>query len=423
MELKRYQSVGAVGSEDFSNLQFIRNNYVVNGNPVQVNTARGKAFEFDGANDAFEINDDKYNVGTGDFSVVIFYKGFGANGYLAAKSDGSAPYWFVRTLSSKFQARVNDGANSVLVNSTTSVDDNVFHTLIATFDRSGNMIVYVDGVNEGSASISAVGDLDNSGNLGFGQFGSGASGRLSDSIKDFIFFKRVLAPQEVSDIHNNVAFDYEKNVVSEWDMSNPNPQDVGWRNLGNDGTGTNMDSTNTVNGIGGGKAQSFNGSNEYVAVGALDGIDWNGNSSISCWIKTDADGIWAVHRRSSAVSLIDILILSGKARYEIRDEALNTVQVSSNVTVNDDSWHHIAITVDFDNSIGCIFIDGGADTCEVDLSTIVGGMGTGGTFRISGDNTGSFLFDGLIDNVIVFDRALTGLQASDLYNKQLGGLR
>lgn len=54
------------------------------------------------------------------------------------------------------------------------VNDGKWHHIAVSFDRSANMILYIDGRQVSTANISAVGNIDNALNIGIGQDGTGS---------------------------------------------------------------------------------------------------------------------------------------------------------------------------------------------------------------------------------------------------------
>lgn len=64
----------------------------------------------------------------------------------------------------KLYVQVNDGTNNVRVDATTfAVNDGLWHLYASTFDRDGNVTLYVDGILAGtSASMASIGSLTNS---------------------------------------------------------------------------------------------------------------------------------------------------------------------------------------------------------------------------------------------------------------------
>ena len=72
-----------------------------------------------------------------------------------------------------FKVNIGDGTNRVDVEAGV-ITDNEWHMLTATFDRDGDLSVYVDGVLQNSKPMSAIGDIDNAFPLTFGADGLNA---------------------------------------------------------------------------------------------------------------------------------------------------------------------------------------------------------------------------------------------------------
>ena len=93
-----------------------------------------------------------------------------------------------------FLVRIGDGSTiSSIFYSYTS--DSQWHNIIMTCSRTGNMTIYFDGVPVGTANISSIGSVTNSGPLWIGQDGSGE--RFPGSIDDVRIYNRALSAAEV----------------------------------------------------------------------------------------------------------------------------------------------------------------------------------------------------------------------------------
>lgn len=94
-----------------------------------------------------------------------------------------------------FKVNIGDGTNRVDVEAG-EITDNEWHTVSATFDRDGELKVYVDGVLKNSASLSSIGDIDN--NL---PFSMGADGNLNWKYKGALaevrWFNTILTAEEI----------------------------------------------------------------------------------------------------------------------------------------------------------------------------------------------------------------------------------
>ena len=93
-----------------------------------------------------------------------------------------------------------------------SINDGKWHNLVHTFDRTGNGVTYLDGVEVDSSSVASVGDIDNSNpaNIGQGPSGTYAESGTAD-IDDLGVWRRALTPGEATAIYfagvNGTSFD------------------------------------------------------------------------------------------------------------------------------------------------------------------------------------------------------------------------
>lgn len=90
---------------------------------------------------------------------------------------------------------------------------------------------------------------------------------------------------------------------------------------------------------------------------------------------------------------------------------------SGTATINDGNWHFIAMTCN--NGVKNMYVDGAVDAIVSGGQTSWTGSGTGGQLRIGGTAPGAdsqVALDGLIDEVYVFNRALTSAEIQNLTN-------
>jgi len=111
-------------------------------------------------------NDANLNFGEfTDFSLEILFR---ANSTpvdftrLIEKGDLAGKFYALYLLATgKVGSVLDDNTTQKLTTTTTSIDDELWHHVIAVFDRDGNLQIYLDGTADGSAiDISAVGDID-----------------------------------------------------------------------------------------------------------------------------------------------------------------------------------------------------------------------------------------------------------------------
>jgi hypothetical protein len=166
-----------------------------------------------------------------------------------------------------------------------------------------------------------------------------------------------------------------------------------------------------------GNAAVFNGSNSYIALGTNTPLNnFNGEQTISAWIypttaiqqsiigyRDDSTLKWNYFRMNSDRTLSFLL----------RDSS----SISSATTVgliNLNAWNHVCVTIDSSNIN--FYINGG--TAEA-FSNSVGSFTSSEPTDIG--RRGSYsdqYFNGSIDQIRIYDAALTSDQVADLYNEK-----
>ncbi len=186
-----------------------------------------------------------------------------------------------------------------------------------------------------------------------------------------------------------------------------NPDDIS----GNGNDGTNNGATIGV----AGKlleAYDYNGSNEFVSYPVLGIFDGSTNYTINSWIKWDNPGsedkIIAMRAERNIfvgangnVNTISFLIFDGAVAHEVTTGALNSGQF-------------YMITARYDSTNGMeIFLDG--VSVDTDAFTGTAQVKSDSTNNI-GVNTGSQFWDGIIDELAIYPRAILDSEITTLFN-------
>ena len=155
----------------------------------------------------------------------------------------------------------------------------------------------------------------------------------------------------------------------------------------------------------------------------------NADFTIAAWIKTTKNGIpilsksngngeWEVREKELYIANSDISEADNDGTVEYVGHSCEWVRGTT--STDDGQWHHIALTWDADEEDGCIYVDGVEGTGDVGFSG--GEDNDGDTVRIgfseSAHSSGNFT--GLIDDVAIFNVALTAEQVVEL-RKLTGG--
>ncbi|OYT19452.1 MAG: hypothetical protein CCU26_11440, partial [Nitrospira sp. UW-LDO-01] len=192
--------------------------------------------------------------------------------------------------------------------------------------------------------------------------------------------------------------------------------------------GAAIDTTDATDIVGVAKL-SLDGVNDYVDLSAhsanLAGLT---QGTIAGWIKTTStfETIFSISDTADTGSSAALFLgASGYLTYEVRENGVLQLAVyRSSATINDGNWHHVAVTVGpSGNSLyvdgvlataGQLTYDAGNATTQSFFSSVTSldSMAIGGT---QGSGGGTWYTTGLIDDVRVYNRVLTGGDIAQLY--------
>lgn len=222
--------------------------------------------------------------------------------------------------------------------------------------------------------------------------------------------------------------DISTGLIGNWTFDT-NADDSSGNNY--NGTLTNgaaIDTTDATDIVGVAKL-SLDGVNDYVDLSAhsanLAGLT---QGTIAGWIKTTStfETIFSISDTADTGSSAALFLGgSGYLTYEVRENGVLQLAVyRSSATINDGNWHHVAVTVGASgNSLyvdgvlataGQLTYDAGNATTQSFFSSVTSldSMAIG---RNQGSGGGTWYTTGLIDDVRVYDRVLTGGDIAQLY--------
>ena len=407
--------------------------------PVPSFTNNTYSVAFDGTNDyvsAGATGDTYYDIGTNDFSFSFWLK-------LDAIAGTFTGVFGTSGSSTGYQAYMQSNGNLAFYNAPT-LYQNLSSALstgqwyhIAYVRNSGSLTVYVNGTAGSSVSVGSL------------TFESGTDFRIGDDpnaifppinglIDEFAFWKNyALTTSEISNIRGGVPAGTSGAPVDISSIGTDNSGNTGpdnwWRMGDNDGgTGTTI----TDQGSGGKNGTltngptfstdvpifskysvDFDGSDDYVEVGNVSGL--TGTSfSISAWFYLTAnpsgEGIFGAG--SSHGDRIWLQVLDSDT---IRFGSLtnvNTFDLSSGTFLLN-TWYHVVGVINGTSKE--VFINGSS----LGSATVYNISGTNGnSVRIGGLPSQTAAFGGLnpyqgkLDEVAVFNTALSSSDVSSIYN-------
>ncbi len=191
---------------------------------------------------------------------------------------------------------------------------------------------------------------------------------------------------------------------------------------GNNGSLKNYPSWSSNGQVGG--SLSFDGVNDYVRVADNNALDFGtGDFSISVWVKTsDSSGIDVIlDKRTEASGPVQGFVLftyNGELGFQLGDGKGHTNYGSNNAFIADGNWHQVTVTVDR-NAVG-----GGkwyVDGVNVGSFTPTGRQGSLSnnkalTLGRRSDSSSAGYFKGSLDEVMLFNRALSAGEIKTIYN-------
>jgi len=133
-------------------------------------TASGKigvAYDFDNDDYIYAPHDASLSYGTGDFFAQFWMKTSEASYEWAfSKGDGGAQGRFTIGVNTTLQAEIGDGSNTVAKSMGTTINTGSWFKITVNYDRSGNVEAFINGVSDGTESITSVGSVTNTSRVG-----------------------------------------------------------------------------------------------------------------------------------------------------------------------------------------------------------------------------------------------------------------
>ena len=390
----------------------------------------GQAFNFDSDDDRVTIaHNQNLNVPPTGFTVDLWMRGAPSqphsNFLVVDKSHGfvDSTGWVVQGTSATGKIVFGIGAggpgtvNFPLVESLASVLDNELHHIAGTWGGS-TVRLYVDGVSQGTDSLSTPANNNRPVNIAFSWGGGTPKRFFRGSVDEMEIFNRALSGEEIRAIYNAGSAGKIKPEPPE--PPEPIPPPVGivgwWPGDGNANDivgrihGTPQNGATFAPGVVG-QAFRFDGNDDFVNLpdDAFDALFSEGEISIEAWMKTDAFGDTAAVMFEGAWWLYFDAAESGVIT-AVWDESWGT-RLSSRVFIGDDKWHHVVAT--YSSGTANIYVDGALRASDRRILRNAARNRFGaGVFRN---------YPGLLDEITLYNRALTAKEVLAIYDAGSAG--
>ena len=430
------------------------NNGTLTNGPQRIEGRIGQALEFDGTNGEVDFGSapilDDMSTSTQGFSVSLWTRvdtidldaDFG-RAYLLGKNNGSSNGWVFGPRSFSASApnflelfasfsttnlRVMTGTNSITLGGWAHY----------AFTWTGNVAsssvhIYINGIEELSRSSDSTG--------GAGSYNTDTTlslstqniGRITDGVFDDIrVYNRILSPDEIKRLYKigatfkiNTSINtgtLKDGLVGYWSFDGADMS--GNTAFDRSGQGNNGTLTNGPQRIEGriGQALEFdgvNGGGDYVDVASASSIEPTEAITVSAWVKPkivpQSDKGVVVFRNDADDPSIEAYTLDIDSNYMFNINARspnNGVSITS-VSVPTKEWTHVVGT--YDRVSAKIYVNGVFEASTASTTAI--SYNGARQLIIGGSVLGSCcMFNGFIDDVRVYNRALSPDEVKRLYN-------
>ncbi len=446
------------------------------------------ALDFDGTNDYVEVPDDEnWDFGAENFTVDFWVNPSASpntyNSLVGQNINGSytGTSWWVYMGSTRTITFYNSNGSDTIINATSaaSIPLNEW-THIAHVRNGSSFKIYINGVEDGSYTYAGpLNNLNNAVQIGADTNGSGnryftgkmTNARITKGTLSGTGLTKVIAGQELTDQ------DDKNKLVAHWKLNQFNTDDKVIDSSGQNNHGTfkpnfatgdrplwhaiprKEDATNIALPIAqqtdisdrlleyNGRTKynaklvesngaTFDGTSDYVDLDShISSIASDTEGTISLRIKlsstsTALQSLFSASDKSDASSDISITKYdagsSNRIGFQIRENGTLSLAFKASISgFNDDTWHHILITM---NSSGnSLYIDGVLDTpiytvgnasTQAWFNSIndLDALRIGNNINSSGNR---YYTKGQISDVRIFDKTLNQTEITQIYNKEI----
>jgi len=173
----------------------------------------------------------------------------------------------------------------------------------------------------------------------------------------------------------------------------------------------------------------FDGVDDYVqAINARAGdYECNQAFSVECWINGNVHGYYSglvtKLQHESSIGWEITTTPSGEIQFDsYHDNGAHRLWVISNVTLSDNEWHHVIVTLDGSyHAAGVrIYLDGTLVNRTIQSDTLIPSFRTNDPLRIGCQFSCYGFFQGKIDEVVLYNKVLNQSEVSNRYNNGYG---
>ena len=306
--------------------------------------------------------------------------------------------------------------------------DRYYH-LVCVYDTDNKIKIYVDGAFKDSAAHTGTTLVSASElKIGYGTFSSN-NRFFNGKIDDARIFNRALSAQEIANLYNSAKSNYiaappREGLVGYWNMdSNDSTATKVYDKSGQNNYGapngfyTGLAPTSTPGKIN--QAIDFDGSNGSISVPDSASLDIFNAITVSIWVKADAldhaggGNNARVIDKGGGGAYILYITNTGIIVFSLIGVTDNSSATAAGV-FKTGQWFHISGVYDSATGIRDIYINGVANSSAHETG-LTGTISNGGNLIIGDNGTKVRLWDGAIDDVRIYNRALSAQEIMNLY--------
>lgn len=412
----------------------------------------GQAFDFDGSYRRVSIADSPAFQLTNAMTLEAWVYPRAYGGFITFRGDnrGGLDTWVIDTYENGFiRFQIDDEANNYQ-SVRAPLTLNQWQHVAATWNRtSGDMKIYLDGalIQQTNTTIIPIGVLDSGSEpaIGIGNHGGTFHQFPFNGLVDELgIYSRALTPNEIVTIYNasSAGKCTTTNPPSAACATPPSGLVSWWRAEQNatDALGTN--SGDALNGVRYtnspvGTAFYFDGVDDRVIVPNSASLNFGaGDFSIEAWIKPEtaatAFGVQSlVNKRytpnSSAAVGWEFGLIDGLLACQLADAPLTggdfSTFVSASPDLRDGNYHHVALSIQRGSSTGGKLLVDGQVVLTFDPTSQPGDLSSTEPLRIGAHADASLNshFTGAVDEVSIYNRALTAGEILAIFNAGVAG--
>lgn len=378
----------------------------------------GKAANFNGKDNYICVpNDSTIEFGTGNFTVEAWIKTGQINfpwydpySVIVKKGNPSSnPGWQLLLLNKtnyngntiRFGIRDSLDGNGVDVHTNKTVNDNKWHHIVGI--KEGNYLkLYVDGHHEDTVDASSEsGSLNNNYELHISMYNNAMY--FDGLIDEVALYNEAISPDLIKQ-------QYQQKPIAKWKFEDNFQDSI------DDHHGEGKNGVKFKEGIIG-KAAYFDGLNDYIDID--DNEDFTiKEGSIELWFNTES---FASYYQGLITSNVPGTNVNGDFEVALKSDTIHFSidgpggphKINKPYTFNLNQWYHIIV------SFGSYGMKLYLNAKMIGMNGYTGVLGTSNHNWEIGSETGTVLkyFKGLIDEVVVYNKALTEDEIKENYNK------